>query len=133
MTVEVAIAILYQYSLDNSTQKHSPRFLMQLRDQVPNIVFPGHWGLFGGHLEPGETPEVALKRELQEEIGYSVSQCQKFGCYNTSKVIRHVFYSPLSVSIQELVLTEGWDLDLLTPEDIQLGSHYSDKAGQTKP
>jgi len=23
------------------------------------IVYPGHWGLFGGHLEANETPEQA--------------------------------------------------------------------------
>jgi hypothetical protein len=34
---------------------------MQLRDENPSIVAPGCWGLFGGHLDPGETPEQSLR------------------------------------------------------------------------
>lgn len=30
---------------------------------------PGAWDLFGGHVEPGESPEAALRRELAEELG----------------------------------------------------------------
>ena len=39
---------------------------MQLRDQKPNIFYPGHWGLFGGAIEENEDPTVALKRELRK-------------------------------------------------------------------
>ena len=33
------------------------RVLMQLRDDDPTIMFPGHWGITGGAGHPGETPE----------------------------------------------------------------------------
>jgi 8-oxo-dGTP pyrophosphatase MutT (NUDIX family) len=45
------------------------RYLMQLRDAKPTIFFPDHWGCFGGALEPGESDEAAVRRELVEELG----------------------------------------------------------------
>jgi len=44
------------------------KVLMQLRDADVPIWFPGRWGLFGGAIDEGETPEAALARELSEEI-----------------------------------------------------------------
>ncbi|MEV5960795.1 GNAT family N-acetyltransferase [Kribbella sp. NPDC051952] len=35
-------------------------------------LFPGIWDIVGGHLEPGETPEQALVREVEEETGWKV-------------------------------------------------------------
>lgn len=120
--VEVAIAILYR----------DGKLLLQLRDDIPGIAYPGCWALFGGHIEPGEIPEIALKRELQEEIGYDVLSVYKFGCYTDVTVIRHVFYAQLSVDVKDLVLEEGWDMALLTPDEIRVGSRYSENAGMVR-
>jgi 8-oxo-dGTP pyrophosphatase MutT (NUDIX family) len=42
--------------------------LLQLRDNT-RAADPGHWGLPGGHVEPGEDGEAAARRELAEETG----------------------------------------------------------------
>ncbi len=123
LPVEVAIAIL----------PRDGKFLMQLRDNIPTILYPGLWGFFGGHMEPGETPEIAVRREIMEEIGYHIADPKTFGCYSDDRVIRHVFYAPLTVDIDELVLNEGWDLGLLTPAQIEAGVAYSSIAKQERP
>ena len=41
------------------------RYLLQLRDDVPEIWFPDHWGLFGGAIDRDETREDALYREMK--------------------------------------------------------------------
>ncbi|MDF5737256.1 MULTISPECIES: NUDIX hydrolase [unclassified Nostoc] len=121
--VHVAIAILYQKN----------KFLMQLRDNIPGILYPGYWALFGGHIEPDETPEVAVKREILEEIGYTLPPFVEFGYYSNERVVRHVFHAPLLMELNQLVLNEGWDMGLLTPEDIRQGNCYSQKAGEVRP
>ncbi|AFY33092.1 NUDIX hydrolase [Calothrix sp. PCC 7507] len=121
--VHVAIAILYQ----------GDKFLMQLRDNIPTIPYPGSWALFGGHIEPDETPEIAVKREILEEIGYTLPHFSEFGCYPDEKAIRHVFHAPLLVELNQLVLNEGWDMGLLTHEDIRQGHCYSQNADEVRP
>ena len=55
-------------------RRDADRFLMQLRDDKPGIFYPDHWGLFGGAVEPGETPEEALRREIREELGFDLTE-----------------------------------------------------------
>lgn len=120
---QVAIAIL----------ERQGRFLMQLRDDVPGILYPGHWGLFGGHIEPGEDPDTAVRRELLEEICYAPPILTQFCCDEGEISIRHVYYGVLEVELKDLVLCEGWDMALLTPEEIRQGDRYSDRANQVRP
>jgi 8-oxo-dGTP diphosphatase len=123
LPIEVAIAIL----------PYEGKFLMQLRDNIPTILYPGLWGLFGGHIEAGETPEIAVVREVIEEIGFEITTPAKFGCYGDNRVMRHVFYAPLTVDLDKLVLSEGWDFGLITPAQIEAGFAYSAIAGEERP
>jgi 8-oxo-dGTP diphosphatase len=121
--ISVAVAIIYQ----------DGKYLMQLRDELPTIVYPGVWGFFGGHIEPGEAPDIALKRELVEEINYAAPVLTKFHSSQGGNYVRHLYSCPLTVPVTELELKEGWDLKLLTPAEIEQGFAYSTKAVANKP
>jgi 8-oxo-dGTP pyrophosphatase MutT (NUDIX family) len=54
------------------------RYLMQLRDDIPGIFYPGHWGCFGGAVGHDEQPRDALKRELVEELEFEAGDCREF-------------------------------------------------------
>jgi 8-oxo-dGTP pyrophosphatase MutT (NUDIX family) len=54
------------------------RYLLQLRDDLPHIWYPGHWGFFGGSVEPGEDESEALRRELFEELELEFAETRLF-------------------------------------------------------
>jgi 8-oxo-dGTP pyrophosphatase MutT (NUDIX family) len=89
------------------------QYLMQLRDQMPNIFYPGHWGLFGGALEPGEDAEAALRRELMEELTLPTSGFRyvtKFTFdYGRFGLVDRAYYEVRipSSSVDGLTLREG--------------------------
>ena len=123
MAVEVALAML----------QRDGRWLIQLRDESPTIVAPGCWGLFGGHLEPGETPEQALRRELLEEISWQPPDLELVMVHPIHRRTAHLFRGELSVPLEQLQLLEGQDLGLVSPEDLLVGSIWSTKLDAHRP
>ncbi|MDH3210226.1 MAG: NUDIX domain-containing protein [Burkholderiaceae bacterium] len=52
------------------------RFLLTSRPA--GKVYAGYWEFPGGKLEPGETVEHALRRELREELGISIGRVERW-------------------------------------------------------
>jgi len=47
-----------------------------LAQRPPSKVYAGYWEFPGGKVEPGESVEHALRRELHEELGITIGAAQ---------------------------------------------------------
>jgi 8-oxo-dGTP diphosphatase len=89
------------------------RLVLQLRDNKPDIHYPGMITSFGGAAEPGETPVACALRELQEETGLVATPEALQFLDAVSKVdfrghpTASVFFLLRGVDPAALVITEG--------------------------
>jgi len=89
--------------------------LVNLRDDDPRIIFPNQWSLIGGHVEEGEEPEEGLVREVEEEIGFQVTEFHPLATFFDGADVRHLYLVPIDASIDELVLGEGQAIRFIEP------------------
>lgn len=115
MTFAVALAML----------EREGRWLLQLRDDIEGIVHPGLWGLFGGHLDLGEHPAQAIRRELREEIGWEADSLPFWFEHHDARLTAHYFRSSLTVPLAELTQTEGQDMVLAGLDELRSGRVWS--------
>jgi 8-oxo-dGTP diphosphatase len=89
--VEVAAAVMLRAD--------GTEFLLAQRPE--GKVYAGYWEFPGGKVEPGETVRQALIRELQEELGITVTACSPW-------LIRQFTYPHASVRLHFWQVT-AWD------------------------
>ncbi len=127
-SAEVAVAILYQGN----------QFLLQLRDDIPTIIYPGHWAFCGGHLDPGEDADTAVRRELQEEIGHIPLSLELYQrtigpTQDNKRILRNFYHGPLTVPVASLEINEGQELALCSITDIDRGFRFSELLQEDRP
>ncbi len=103
------------------------RFLFQLRDDIPNIVMPGRWGFFGGHIEPGEDADVAIAREIEEELSFTPRLISRLTEIIYPRLdadgrqiwIRRMYYDvPVTdAEVATMILGEGADMRVMTGDE----------------
>jgi 8-oxo-dGTP pyrophosphatase MutT (NUDIX family) len=101
------------------------RYLLQLRDDIPPIWYPGHWGLFGGSVDGDETEIEALRRELREELELEIEDARLFVGFDfdlkpagLSRYFRNYYEVTVSRSaLPRLVLHEGVELGILSGDE----------------
>lgn len=102
------------------------RYLMQHRDELPGIFFPGFWGCFGGALEPGESALDAMRRELAEELAWRPPALRHFATLGLDfsfaghgALPRHFFVAPVRPEeVDGMKLAEGQALALIPGDEI---------------
>ena len=98
------------------------RYLMQLRDQKPEIWYPGCWGCFGGSLDGNEDALSGLRRELYEELELRVGDARQlarmdfdFAAVGMGKAFRTYYLVEIDdAALLRLVLHEGQRMQALS-------------------
>jgi 8-oxo-dGTP pyrophosphatase MutT (NUDIX family) len=102
------------------------RFLLQLRDKKAGIYYPGYWGLFGGACDSHESPFVAVKRELKEELSVEfnfISFLFKLNIVEDEAGeptrCRSYYYTKIyAAQINEILLREGEMFSFFKPKQL---------------
>jgi 8-oxo-dGTP pyrophosphatase MutT (NUDIX family) len=104
----------------------STGYLLQLRDDIPGIFYPGHWCCFGGAIHTEETARDAVRRELAEELEFKVAHCHDFirldfdlAGVNGKKIYRTYYEVHVTTDeASQFVLHEGADAKVLQAAEI---------------
>jgi 8-oxo-dGTP pyrophosphatase MutT (NUDIX family) len=96
------------------------RIAVQLRT---GLSFGGMWGLFGGWIEPGETRDQAVIREIHEELSISLesSRLSYLCLYPVPEIdaLAHLYHYALAEhELDAAALGEGADFRLATRLEI---------------
>lgn len=89
------------------------------------------WSIPSGHLQQGETPEEAIRREAQEEAGIILDKIQPLGVYVLREADGSQWYAPVFVGEVAHFTTipdssESHGVLLIPPEDVQEVYHLWD-------
>lgn len=83
------------------------QILLFLRDDILSIPYPNMWDIPGGHVEPNETPEECIVREMKEEMDLDIEGFQLFSVTEFDDREEYVFWIKCDLDIEKIELTEG--------------------------
>ena len=96
--------------------------LLQLRDNDPNIGWPGIWCLPGGHIEQSESPKEAIIRECFEETNYNLKNPKQFRKYQYDYIEGkpwEVVFSEKYDGKQKIICKEGQKMEFIHLSDLE--------------
>lgn len=99
------------------------KYILQLRDEKPNIAAPGQWCLFGGKIEDGEAPLATIIREIEEELSLTLLfsylfSIDNFADFENTIIRTHFFSSSVDSLWHNHKLREGKNLGIYQFNDI---------------
>ncbi|MBN2414254.1 NUDIX hydrolase [bacterium] len=95
----------------------SNQVLLFLRDNKPDIPYPDMWDVPGGHVEPGETPEACIIREMKEEMDLNLEGFSLLSKLEFSDRIEYTYWKEEDLDIDAIDLTEGQRLKWFSREE----------------
>ena len=97
----------------------SRQVLLFLRDDKPEIPFPNTWDILGGRLDPGETPEQCIIREMREEIEFELRDPEPFQTRQDEHGIVHLYWQRADFDLGKTPLHEGQRLKWFSEDEIR--------------
>lgn len=93
----IAVAIIF---IENNKNE----FLIQKTSHIKG----GEYSTTGGHVNSGETPLEAIKREVSEEIGIDINtkDIVSLGFYKIGMPLRYLFYIKKDIDINDVKIQE---------------------------
>jgi len=101
--VKVELSSLKKKYADAIVYNQKGEILFLLRGNETGFE-PGKLGLPGGHIDEGETPEEAAKRELLEETNLVAVSCSQIGVCKTNDV--EIYYYEIRVDEKDLLILD---------------------------
>jgi 8-oxo-dGTP diphosphatase len=94
--------------------------LLLLRDDKIDIPFPGMWDIPGGKIEENESPEDAVRREMNEELGIKdLGEIKLFKIFTSENLTDYVFWKRLDLNPEEIDLNEGQKIEYFGQDRIK--------------
>ena len=76
------------------------------------------WGLPGGQIERGESPRIAVARELEEELNVRDPDLTEVGAYRYKNALHMVYAAPLDTDIEDYDNHELVDIGWFSEADV---------------
>ncbi|MGQ9799131.1 MAG: NUDIX domain-containing protein [Ignavibacterium sp.] len=71
------------------------------------MPFPNKWDIPGGRIEEGETPDIAVRREMKEELGLdNLNAIKIFRIYESEYLNDFIFWKKLELNTDKITLNE---------------------------